>query len=98
MLEKLYQNNPLGLLMLCASIVGGAYVISYRLDSVEKVVDKNTTAITTATNKINDVDRSISREINKMRSDMNSGLADLDLRVSLLEYDQRKREGDDVRN
>lgn len=88
MLEKLFQNNPLGVLMLCASIVGGAYVISYRMGALEKVVDKNTTAIVSATSQINDVDKSINRELNKIRSDMNKEFADLELRVSLLEYQQ----------
>lgn len=94
MLEKLFQNNPLGVLMLCTSIVGGAYVISYRMGALEKVVDKNTTAIVSATNQINDVDKSINRELGEIRSDMNRKFSDLDLRVSLLEYQQDNKRKD----
>ncbi|ANB96648.1 hypothetical protein FORC14_1993 [Vibrio parahaemolyticus] len=35
MLEKLLNNNPLGVVMLCASIVGTGYVMNYRLNSIE---------------------------------------------------------------
>lgn len=35
MLEKLFNNNPLGVVMLCVSIIGTGFVMNYRLDSID---------------------------------------------------------------
>lgn len=35
MLEKLFNNNPLGVIVLCGSIIGTGYIMSYRLDSID---------------------------------------------------------------
>nr|WP_321458719.1 hypothetical protein [uncultured Vibrio sp.] len=36
MLEKIFENNPLGIIALCATIVGTGYVMNYRLDNIDK--------------------------------------------------------------
>lgn len=35
MLKKMMENDPLAVLLVCASVVGTGFVMNYRLDSIE---------------------------------------------------------------
>ncbi len=48
MIGKLFQDNPLGVLLLCASVVGTGYVMNYRLE----IIDKNQHDIAISVDKI----------------------------------------------
>ncbi|KMV28539.1 hypothetical protein AB733_22940 [Photobacterium swingsii] len=60
MFNKLFENNPLGILMLCASIVGSGYVMNYRLDSIDKSQHDMAEDIDTIQKDVGDLQNAVS--------------------------------------
>ncbi|HGY9574917.1 TPA: hypothetical protein ACOJPC_003125 [Vibrio fluvialis] len=101
MLDQLFKNNPLGVLMLCGSIIGSAYLVNYRIDKMEQqnlVVATKLDAFTgrfsqfeiAVNSDMDDLQSGLRNQISDMKLHFTTEVANVNLKIALLQQEHTK--------
>lgn len=98
MLNKIFSENPLSVILLAASLVGSFYLIVYRLDAIEKKDIEIVEAINSLESKITtfkiDVNSSMHSLDSKLTADLNGAQSDMNEKINGLRVKFARFEGE----
>lgn len=95
MFSRLMRDNPLGLLMLCASLVGTGYLVVYRLDKMEAHDAAMVASLNHIADELDEFEDNITEDVANLESDVQTTVFALDSKftdhVNLLENKMGER-------
>ncbi|MEZ9681906.1 hypothetical protein AB4306_18315 [Vibrio splendidus] len=78
MFARLLRDNPLGLLLLCASLIGTGTLITYRLDKMEANDIAIAKSLDQLAGDVSDFERNVNSSVASLRGDVQKNVFALD--------------------